>query len=160
MNEWILLLVVFGVGASLTRLVTSDKLLAPLRDRIEERWVWRSIEVLRDGEAGTLVPGRSDYANPEHVHNMRSEVYRRAFAGERRWRKLAWKLDWIDAYKAFVTCPWCTGFWVFLAVALFAWLVVLDVPSTVWGGPWWLMVPAVALTARWVYGLIATRLDN
>lgn len=159
MNQWLLLILAFAVGASLTRLVTSDKLLSPLRDRFEEYWSWRSVEALMASRASSLVHN-ADYQKAESVQAMKVEVYRRAWLGETQWRKVAWKLDWHDAYKAFFGCPWCVGLWVYLFTLLFAWLVVLGPTWTVWGGPWWVTVPAFTLAFRWVYGLVASTLDS
>lgn len=162
MNQWLLLLMVFLVGASITRFLTTDKLTEPFRDRIEEYWTLRSIALLKDeGAAGLVQQGQySDYADAGAVQEMKAKVYRRAFLGDKQWRKVAWALDWHHVYSGFVKCPWCVGTWVFLAVDLMAWLVVLGAPWTVWGGPWWVTVPATVLGFRWLYGLVAGQLDH
>lgn len=161
MNQWMLLLTLFGVGASITRFLNGDKLFAPFRDRIEEHFTRRGIDTLRDADAQALVhPGdRRDYTDPEAVQMMRVTAYRQAFLGSAKWRKVAWRLDWCDVYKSFVGCPWCVSFWVFLVVFTVGWAST-GAPYYVWGGAFWVMIPCFALVARWVYGLIAGTLDH
>lgn len=159
MNQWLLLIIVFGVGASITRFLNSDKLFSPIRDRIEEYWVRRRIALLQANSAAALVHN-PDYLKPESIEDMEVVLYRRAFLGDEKWRRVAWRLDWYDVYKGFIKCPWCVSFWVFLGVELFAWLVMLGAPYVVWGGAWWFMLPCQALAFRWVYGLIAGKLDD
>lgn len=159
MNQWLLLILVFAVGASLTRLITSDKLLAPLRDRFQEYWSWRAVEVLMASSASALVHN-ADYRQGESVQQMKVEIYRRAYLGDAKWRQVARQLDWFDAYRAFLGCPWCVGMWVYLGTLLTAWLVVLGPMWTVWGGPWWVTIPSLTLAFRWLYGLIASNLDS
>jgi sterol desaturase/sphingolipid hydroxylase (fatty acid hydroxylase superfamily) len=159
MNQWLLLVMVFFVGASVSRFITADKLTEPFRDRIAEYWALRAIDVLKANSAAALVH-KPDYADAASVQEMKALAYRRAFVGDKRWRKVAWSLDWFHVYSGFVKCPWCVGVWVFAAVDLFAWLVVLGAPWTVWGGPWWVTVPATVLGFRWIYGLAAAQLDD
>lgn len=159
MNQWLLLSLVFLIGASITRFFNADKLFAPIRDRVEEYWMRRGIALLRAESAAALVHN-ADYLKPESIQDMKVQVYRRAFLGDQRWRNVAWRLDWYDVYDGFVKCPWCVSVWVFLAVEIFAWVAVLGAPWTVWGGPWWLMLPGLALAFRWIYGLVAGNLDD
>lgn len=78
----------------------------------------------------------------------------------RPWSEYSAKLIRIRGYAEFISCPWCVGFWVFLGVWAVSWAVALDSPAEVWGLPFWLALPAVALAYRWVYAVLATHLDN
>lgn len=159
MNQYLLLLLAFLAAASITRFANADKLAAPFRDRVDEYWTHRAIELLRENAAAALIRN-ADYAKAESVMEMKAAVYRLAFLGDEKWRRAAWKLDWMDVYEGFLKCPWCVSFWVFAAVDLTAWLVVLGAPWNVWGGPWWVTVPCVVLGSRWIYGLLAANLDH
>lgn len=47
-----------------------------------------------------------------------------------------------------VNCPWCLSIWVSIPVAVAAWM---------WGDSVWFTVPALALSASWIAGHIATK---
>ncbi|MGI5292713.1 hypothetical protein ACQEVF_56710 [Nonomuraea polychroma] len=47
-------------------------------------------------------------------------------------------------------CPWCLSIWVAPIAVTAAWLSA---------GAWWFTIPAAALSASYVYGLIAQHLD-
>lgn len=49
------------------------------------------------------------------------------------------------------TCPWCLSVWVSAPVAALAWL---------WGETVWFAVPAAALTASYLTGLLMTRAED
>jgi hypothetical protein len=159
MSPWLLWTLVFLVGASVTRLITDDKILEPLRDRWHTRYVRRGVETLKDAEAAELVPG-THYDNPDAVRAMRVRVYDEARAGHPFWRRVAWRLDWAETKSTLVQCGWCVSFWVYLAGVLITWMAVLDFPGHILGGPTWLMIPALALALRWLYGITATWLDR
>jgi len=80
--------------ARVTRLITDDYLIAPIRQALIKRWGVKS------------------------------------------------KLSYL------LTCPWCMSVWVGAAVAAGAWK---------WGDSGWFIVPAVALAASHVTGVLATR---
>lgn len=159
MSPWLLWTLVFLTGASVTRLITQDKVVEPLRVRWQVRYVRRGAATLREAEASELVPG-SHYDNPDAVRMMRVRVYDEARTGHPFWRKVAWRLDWAEVKESLVMCGWCVSFWVYLVGVLLAWITVLDLAATILGGPAWLMIPALALALRWLYGITSSWLDR
>lgn len=60
--------------------------------------------------------------------------------------------EWIFTFvEDLVACPWCLSVWVAAPVAVLAWL---------FGGTGWFAVPALALTASHVTGLISTTKES
>jgi len=51
---------------------------------------------------------------------------------------------------AWLSCPWCVGFWITLVCVAVQWFAV---PLA--GVPWWYAIPAEALTFAYVVGMIA-----
>lgn len=171
MNLLLLAVLVFGVGARLTRLLNRDTLFEPLRDRWSAHFQARQDRVLREVDA--VLPPRQRQGGPPPTYiewraELMEEVDRRAreehalpmTKARGPWQAHADTLMRLRGYSEFLDCPWCAGFWVFLATWVGAWLLLADASYLIYGGPWWLVLPGLALAYGWVYALIANRLDG
>lgn len=176
MSFWLLALLVFGVGARITRLITKDSLLENFRDRWGGHFEHRQDVILH--EAATQLPAHQSYSAPElewpekrmgllrEIHR-RSEVEQAvalALTGQQRedaqpWTSKTYRLYRLRTFIEFIVCPWCVGFWVFLAAWIFSWGAGLGFAYDVAGAPFWAVLPALALSYNWVYALVAMQLD-
>lgn len=175
MSFWLLALLVFGVGARITRLITKDSLLENFRDRWGNHFAYKQDLILR--HAAVQLPAKSSYSAPElewpdkrigllREIGDRSEAEQAiplTLVGRKRrmaqpWTATSYQLIRLRSCIEFVTCPWCVGFWVFLLAWLVGW-AVLGFPYLVLGAPFWLVLPALTLSYGWVYALIAMRFD-
>lgn len=145
--------VLFGLlAARATRFVTADKLAKPWRKRWQR---WQLTKKAACEKAGANEPMPADLAakigltpyDPGHQ-----------FA-PRQLKRFRWQAEWHDVYQWFLGCPWCIGFWIFLACSVGAW-ATLGLPSHVLGAPAWLAVPAAAAGGNWVYAIAARWLDD
>jgi hypothetical protein len=174
-NAIVVWLFVFTTGASVSRLIVSDKLTKSLRDRWEAHWTVHIDRVLARADRELQIVR----AEPtlEGTGKLRHEIRQRALLEPgvalwarrkdrlrvRPWSTLQEDLDRYTGYVAFISCRWCTPIWVYLVCALWTWgrvfgfssdvLVPVAVPLD------WLAV-AFLLTARWVYGLIDMNLGD
>lgn len=178
MNHLLLALLVFGVGASITRLVTKDFPFETLRERWEGHFSYRQDRILE--EVGRLLPADSakwdkpGLSRVERRMALLHEVGDRSeeeppvpflVRGERRrlsrpWSSISDRLVKLKGLMDFIRCPWCVGFWVFLALWVLAWLAVLGVEAQVWGVPFGALVLPLALAYRWAGAIVAAKLDN
>jgi hypothetical protein len=85
----------------------------------------------------------------------------------RPWSKVSAQLVRLRGYSDFIGCPWCFPVYAFAAVGLWTWwrvygfdtvLTWQDLNSAALPADW--LVLSVLLTFRWVYALIATKLDQ
>lgn len=176
MTFWLLALLVFGVGARITRLITKDSLLENFRDKWGEHFEHRQDLILR--AAATLLPASKAYSAPElewperrmgllreiQARSQAEQAVPLTLTGEKRedaqpWTVMSSRLYRLRTFIEFITCPWCVGFWVFLLAWIFAWGAGLGFAYNVAGGPFWAVLPALALSYGWVYALVAMRLD-
>lgn len=176
---WVWLLA-FGTGASLSMLLTEDSLCEPLRRRWETHFEWRMDQVLErvDAELSTEDTGSPDHlpmslrlakSTPERSGLLRSEIGRRAeeeprvpfwVRGEARregrvWTRRQAKLDRLASYHAFISCPRCAPFWVFLVVGWFFGFLTGQYELFAVGLPWPFWWLSFALAGRWVYAKLA-----
>lgn len=131
-NPVVIAVLAWLAGASVVRAVTADAVFAPLRVVHQQKVTQRAL-ALRDSIRA--MP-------PDHP---------------KRWQRTR-RFEWLVAWADFFACPWCMGFWVYAATSVLAWLA-LGLPGSVWGGPAWFTVPAAALAARWVYGIVVKWVD-
>lgn len=176
MTFWLLALLVFGVGARITRLITKDSLLENFRDRWGNHFAHKQDVVLK--EAADVLPANRSYSAPELEWPDRRMGYLRAIGerseneqaipltlvGKKRttaqpWTAMSYRLVRLRSFIEFVTCPWCVGFWVFLGAWVVAWGVGLGFSYLVLGGPFWFVLPALTLSYGWVYALVAQKFD-
>lgn len=172
MSFLLLALLVFGVGASVTRLVTRDSILETFRDRWQNHWAAQQDKVLRD--AAAILPASKTYDSTVEWQDRRIALMREIgdrseaeaavpFAASRAkvqpWTAISYRLIRLRSMIEFIGCPWCVGFWTFLLAWIFAWGVQLGFAYDVAGGPFWAVLPALALGYRWLYALIAGRAD-
>lgn len=176
MSFWLLALLIFGVGARITRLITKDSLLENFRDRWANHFAYKQDLVLK--QAWAQLPAKASYSAPElewpdkrigllREIGERSEAEQAiplTLTGRKRaraqpWTATSYQLIRLRSFIEFVTCPWCVGFWVFLLAWILAWGVVLHFPYLVLGAPFWFTLPALTLSYGWVYALVAMRLD-
>lgn len=127
------------------------------------------------------LPRRPDELNPDEIRTAilheigdRSEdephvpwwVIGKARREKRPWSRTASKIVRIRGYSDFISCMWCPSVYVYGAVAGWTWWRVYgaDLHLT-WaeltgaGLPIDWLVLAVPLSLRWVYGVVAARLD-
>jgi len=118
-------------AARLTRLLVADDVAIPVHEAVERR--------RRDAQAPLALPGEDTPAR------------RAALRSARRWR-------WLGAM---ISCLWCVGLWIFLAMTGGAGLVAWLAPDTwqVLGGPWWWTLPNAALATHWVFALLSSHVD-
>jgi hypothetical protein len=85
----------------------------------------------------------------------------------RPWSKVSAKLVRLRGYSEFIGCPWCVPVYVFAAVALWTWgrvygwdmaLTWAELTGAALPVDW--LALTVPLTFRWVYALVATKLDQ
>lgn len=176
MDFWLLALLVFGVGARITRLITKDSLLENFRDMWGAHFAYRQDALLKDAAAD--LPAKKAYSAPElewpeRRMGLLREIGDRSEAeqavpltliGTRRWVAQPWtmvshRLIRLRSFIEFISCPWCVGFWVYLLAWIFAWGVGLGFAYNVAGAPFWAVLPALALSYNWVYALVAGQLD-
>ncbi len=168
--------IVFGTGASITRLIVADK--KPFAG-LRARWQQHFTRAVDDILFGKVLPNLSpdpaawneDWADKTRYQRriaLIREVERQQgndaplpfFASRKAHRRQApWGEFYDPLVKAtgrvqFIDCPWCVGFWVFLVTWAVAIPVLWDWSTDFGGVPlcvWW--VP-LALTSRWVNGLL------
>lgn len=108
-------------AARVTRMLPADDIFVPVHEWVERRW--------RSGAARMNDPGLTE---------------KQQRAGGRaviRWQWVA----------ALITCFYCWGLWVYLAMTGVAALASLDTTSWhVLGGPWWWTLPCSALGVQYV----------
>lgn len=187
------IVLMFGFGASTTRLVTKDSLLERFRDRWTEHFTARQARILGVLNAETqfrheamrnftVLANRNrpatEQLKPESLtrrqqHDaMLHEVGERAdeepwlsfwITHKKDWVAASNRLVWLRSLADFISCPWCVGFWVYLGTLLWTWGRVfgfaaypLSQPIAL---PWDFLLLGGAMSARWVYALIATRWD-
>lgn len=178
MNHLLLAAFVFAVGASITRLVTKDSLFEGLRERWEGHFAYRQDKII--AKVGQLLPADNEkWSNPslsrvERRMALLHEVGDRSeeeppvpfwMRGKRRqltrpWSAMSDRLVWLRSWVDFIGCPWCVGFWVFLALWVTVWLAILGVGFTAWGVPFGLLVVPLALAYRWAGAIVAGKLDT
>ncbi len=132
LNSAVVAVLAWLAAASITRAITTDSIFAP----------WREVRKVRYNERANSLREQIHAMPPDHP---------------RRWSK-ARRYEWLVASGGFFSCPWCVGFWVYLAVAAVAWLA-LGTPDVIWGGSAWFTVPAAALAGRWLYGVMVPLVD-
>lgn len=177
MTFLVLALLVFGVGASVTRLITRDSLFEIFRDRWVDHFVAKQDVILH--RLASELPAKGSYSDPalewqeRRVGLMREVIARsqeeqaigfwvRGAAREKvqPWTWQSNRLVRLRGLIEFIGCPWCVGFWVFQIAWIFAWGVGLGFAYNLVGLPVWAVLPALALSYRWLYAVIASRLDS
>lgn len=87
-------------------------------------------------------------------------------AAVRPWSRISARLVRVQGYMDFIVCPWCLPVYAYAAVALYTWwrlygfelsLTYAELSSVAFPADW--LAVTGLLTARWIYALIATRLD-
>lgn len=173
----------FGIGASLTRLITSDGLFLGFRARWEMHFQWRMDAIIQEANRTLLVEKAPD----DTENSMRVKILHAldgraaeepkvsfwavgaARAKDRPWSVRSGKLSRLGSYYDFVSCPFCVGFWVFLVVAVWTWWRALGCATNSYAllypypaADYWLVggVVGTALAMRWVYALIAVNVDR
>lgn len=132
-------LVVLAVARA-TRLVTTDTLTAPLRDKLGERALAAYRRDQAKAQAKKTMHGHDDPSDGDSGADHPAEADTVRSPGER-------------GLFALVVCPWCIGFWLsLLAYVLIYWIG--QWPSTV--GQWGMAGVVVAATA-WLVGALNTR---
>lgn len=178
MNYLLLAALVFAVGASITRLVTKDSLFEPLRERWEGHFAYQQDKII--AKVAELLPAdTAKWDNPRHsrlerrmalLHEVGDRAEEEApvpwrVRGKRRqlgrpWSTMSDRLVWWKSWMDFISCPWCVGFWVFLALWSTVWLAILGVHAQAWGVSFGALVVPLALAYRWTYAVVASKLDN
>jgi hypothetical protein len=172
----LLAVLIFCTGASITRLITKDGLFEAVRDRWYDHFTYRQDTILAPLERGMDPLERATYENQPHdekrlfvlrlvgkraaeekalpltVRGKRREVLAPYTVGAAR---LGRQRMWTE----FIGCPWCVGFWVYLVAWVVAWPVVLGWGFTLHGLGFWVWWLPLALSFRWLNGLVATLLD-
>jgi hypothetical protein len=188
------IVLMFGFGASTTRLITKDSLLTGFRDRWTEHFSARQARLLGLLNAETqfrheALRNFTVLANKNRLpteqlkvetltqrqrHDaMLTEVGVRAdeepwltwwVTHKRDWVAASNKLVWLQDLVEAISCPWCVGFWVYLGTLVWTWGRVfgfaaypLSQPIAL---PWDFLLLGGAMSARWVYALIAMRWDS
>jgi hypothetical protein len=174
-NAVVVWLLVFTTGASLSRLIVSDKLSAGLRDRWEAHWTVYTDRTLAAADRELQIvrnePTLEGMGKLRHEIRERAVLEPGAYLWTRRrdrlrvrpWSTLQEDLDRYAGYAAFITCRWCAPIWVYLLCSLWTW-------GRVFGFSFDVLAPAAVpldwfalaflLTARWVYGLVDMNLGD
>lgn len=174
-SSWLPWLLCALTAASLTRLITADSLLQWLRTRWETHWLGAIDAVLVEADSHLQVARGS--TDPQKVGLLRQEINKRAnteagvpmwLTGARRRARRPWstrreRLEQLEIYANFISCPWCLSFWVMALCVLWTWGRVYGFSGDVFapvGVPVDYALLALALGLRWLYGLVAVNLEG
>lgn len=162
-------------AASLSRLITADSLMQWLRTRWEAHWLGAIDAVLVEADSHLQIARGS--AEPQKIGELRQEINKRANAesgvsmwttGKRREAGRQWsirreRLERLEVYANFLSCPWCASFWVVAAYVLLTWGRVYGFAGDVFapvGVPADYALVSLALGFRWLYALVAVNLEG